>query len=89
MSDSTVADLLSLVERTPWLAVDIAGRRFFAPQAPRFAAPERPWPAPVQRGLDLLGVRELYEHQVRAVDLIRAGSHVVVATPTWLPARIR
>jgi len=82
MSEASVAELLAKVEATPWLAVDIAGRRFFPPQAPRFAVPERPWPAPVQRGLDLLGVRELYEHQVRAVDLIRAGSHVVVATPT-------
>lgn len=82
MSEASVADLLATVEQTPWLAVDIAGRRFFPAQAPRFAIPERLWPPPVQRGLELLGVRELYEHQVRAIDLIRSGNHVVVATPT-------
>jgi Distinct helicase family with a unique C-terminal domain including a metal-binding cysteine cluster len=43
---------------------------------------ERSWPGQVQRGLDLLGVRELYAHQCQAVDLIRSGRHVVVATPT-------
>jgi len=82
MSEATVSDFLALVDRTPWLAVDIAGRRFFPGQAPRFGTPARAWPSPVQRGLDLLGVRELYAHQCQAVDLIRAGRHVVVATPT-------
>jgi DEAD/DEAH box helicase domain-containing protein len=82
MIEATVADLLALVEETSWLAMNIAGRRFFPGQAPRFGTPERSWPGPVQRGLDLLGVRELYAHQCQAVALIRSGRHVVVATPT-------
>jgi len=82
MTEPTVADLLALVEETPWLAMNIAGRRFFPEQGPQFGTPERSWSGPVQRGLDLLGVRKLYEHQCRAVDLVRAGRHVVVATPT-------
>lgn len=82
MNEAAVADLLALVEETSWLAMNIAGRRFFPGQAPRFGTLERPWPGPVQRGLDLLGVRELYAHQCQAVDLIRSGRHVVVATPT-------
>ena len=82
MNEATVADLLAKVEDTPWLAANIAGRRFFPGQAPRFGVPGRSWPGPVRRGLELLGVQELYEHQARAVDLIRSGKHVVVATPT-------
>lgn len=82
MSEATVADLLGLVEETSWLATDLAGRRFFPAQAARFATPTRPWPGPLRRGLDLMGVGELYEHQVRATDLVRSGRHVVVATPT-------
>ena len=82
MTEPSVADLLTLVEETSWLAMNIAGRRFFPGQAPRFGTLQRPWPGPVQRGLDLLGVRELYAHQCQAVDLIRSGRHVVVATPT-------
>lgn len=82
MSEASVAEFLARLERTAWLAVDVAGTRFFPAQAARFRAPARPWFGPVRRGLDLLGVRELYEHQALAVDLIRSGRHVVVATPT-------
>lgn len=77
-----VGAFLRQVEDTPWLAADIAGRRFFPARSPRFAAPADPWSAPVRRALELLGVAELYAHQAQAVDLIRAGRHVVVATPT-------
>ena len=82
MPESTVADLLDVVERTPWLSLDIAGRRFMPGREPCFDAPTRPWPGPVRRSLDLLGVRDLYEHQVRATDLVRSGQNTVVATPT-------
>lgn len=82
MSEAAVADLLAQVERTPWLAMDIAGRRFFPGREPRFGVPACPWSASIRRGLDLLGVRELYAHQAQAVDLVRAGRHAVVATPT-------
>jgi DEAD/DEAH box helicase domain-containing protein len=82
VSESTVTDLLDVVERTPWLSLDITGRRFFPGCEPRFAAPARSWPGPVRRGLELLGVRDLYEHQVRATDLVRSGQNTVVATPT-------
>ena len=77
-----VGEFLRLVEATPWLASCIAGRRFFPGVSARFAAPAAPWPGPVRRALDLLGVRELYAHQAQAVDLIRVGRNVVVATPT-------
>lgn len=82
MSEASVAEFLARLERTAWLAANVAGRRFFPAQAARFGVPARPWPGPVRRSLDLLGVRELYEHQALAVDLIRSGRHVVVATPT-------
>lgn len=77
-----VGAFLRQVEDTPWLAASIAGRRFFPARSPRFAAPAEPWSGPVRRALELLGVAELYVHQAQAVDLIRAGRHVVVATPT-------
>ncbi|NLW80250.1 MAG: DEAD/DEAH box helicase [Desulfovibrionales bacterium] len=80
--DTGVRAFLRLVEETPWLATCLAGRRFFPAQSPRFSTPAKPWPGPVQRALDLLGVRALYAHQALAVDLARAGRHVVVATPT-------
>lgn len=77
-----VADFLRHVDETPWLASCITGRRSYPAQTACFAAPAAPWSAPVRRALGLLGVTELYAHQARAVDQIRSGRHVVVATPT-------
>jgi len=82
MSEASVADLLARVEKTPWLALDVTGRQYFPGREARFGRPSRDWPAPVRRALDLLGVGELYEHQVRATDLVRQGRHTVVSTPT-------
>lgn len=82
MDNASVRDLLAMVERTTWLKQAIVGRRVFPEQQARHGVPERPWPGSLRRGLDLMGVRELYEHQCLAVDLIRAGRNVVVGTPT-------
>ena len=52
---------------------------------PRAALPE-PFPEDlpeiVRQRLGLVGVTGLYEHQRRALDLVRSGSNVVVATGT-------
>lgn len=80
--DEGVGAFLRHVEETPWLAASIAGRRYFPARTARFGEPATPWPAPLCRALDLFGIRELYAHQVQALDLIRSGRHVVVATPT-------
>ncbi len=41
-----------------------------------------PLPAPIRDVLAAQGIERLYRHQARAVDLARAGSHVVIATGT-------
>ena len=46
------------------------------------AFPERPLPEKVTDILGLQGITALYGHQAKAIDLVRAGRHVVVATPT-------
>ncbi len=42
----------------------------------------RPWPREIRQLLDLTGIKKFYSHQAKAMDLIRAGANVVVATPT-------
>ncbi len=49
---------------------------------PYFKKPEKPWPKEFNDILQSAGVRDLYNHQVAAVDFIRSGRHLVVATPT-------
>jgi DEAD/DEAH box helicase domain-containing protein len=41
-----------------------------------------PWPEPLARALEGLGVEQLYSHQAEAVTAVRAGQDVLVATPT-------
>ncbi|ETR68519.1 MAG: DEAD/DEAH box helicase [Candidatus Magnetoglobus multicellularis str. Araruama] len=41
-----------------------------------------PLPSEIQSILDELGIKQLYQHQAQAIDHIRAGHHVVCATPT-------
>ena len=40
------------------------------------------WPPEIINALRSLGIRALYRHQARAIDLIRNMQHVIVATPT-------
>jgi DEAD/DEAH box helicase domain-containing protein len=49
---------------------------------PYFKQPETPWPKEIRHIMKSVGVRDLYSHQIDAVDLIRSGRHLVVATPT-------
>jgi DEAD/DEAH box helicase domain-containing protein len=44
--------------------------------------PQIPWSKNVQHIITSAGIDDLYKHQVEAIDLIRSGRHVVVATPT-------
>jgi DEAD/DEAH box helicase domain-containing protein len=44
--------------------------------------PEKPWPQIIDRMIQSAGIRDLYRHQSDAIDFIRSGRHLVVATPT-------
>jgi len=48
----------------------------------RMAKPENPWPKKIDRMIQSAGIRDLYRHQADAIDFIRSGRHLVVATPT-------
>jgi DEAD/DEAH box helicase domain-containing protein len=40
------------------------------------------WSPRIHQALKARGIRKLYRHQVQAIELIQAGRHVIVATPT-------
>ena len=46
------------------------------------AEPEKPWPKAIRELMAASGVSRLYGHQAEAVNRVRSGKHVVVATPT-------
>jgi DEAD/DEAH box helicase domain-containing protein len=51
-------------------------------QPAHLSQPKLPLPEEIRHIITCQGIRDLYRHQADAVDLIRSGRHVVVATPT-------
>lgn len=49
---------------------------------PILSKPGKPWPEQIKYIIKSAGIHDLYQHQADAVDLIRSGRHLVVATPT-------
>jgi DEAD/DEAH box helicase domain-containing protein len=47
-----------------------------------WADPQEPWPDSIRVVLESAGIKKLYRHQANAIDFIRNGRHVIVATPT-------
>jgi DEAD/DEAH box helicase domain-containing protein len=47
-----------------------------------WAEPQKPWPEPIRAVLKSAGIDHLYRHQAQAIDRIRSGRHVIIATPT-------
>ncbi len=60
----------------------VAYATLLPPSPASHAAPEQPWPAPIPEILQSTGIDRLYAHQAKAIDAVREGCHVVVATPT-------
>ena len=56
--------------------------RKLPPKAPTFAETERPVPNEVERALRAGGIDRFFLHQARAIDLLRSGTHTVIATGT-------
>jgi DEAD/DEAH box helicase domain-containing protein len=52
------------------------------PRPARYAEPAAPLPPALSHALQARGIRRLYEHQARALDLARGGAHVTLVTPT-------
>ncbi len=60
----------------------IVHTRYLPAREPRYRTLARPIKRPLARALHALGIRRLYTHQARAIDIARDGKHVVVATGT-------
>lgn len=56
--------------------------RAFDPSDTLFGETRNPWPEPIRRLLEAMGIGHLYAHQVQTIDRVRAGIHTVAATRT-------
>ena len=80
--DTSIAEYVAALLDSERLGPQVAHHRFIEGAEARLADPRRPWPPALQSALSLLGIERLYTHQAEATNRIRAGQHVVAATPT-------
>jgi DEAD/DEAH box helicase domain-containing protein len=80
--ESLIGEYIQALKNAPRLGSQVAFHEILPATRAKFAKPKKPWPATVSRILADIDIKKIYSHQAAAVDLIRAGRHVVVATPT-------
>ncbi|MFV0420996.1 DEAD/DEAH box helicase [Oleidesulfovibrio sp.] len=78
----TVAEYIDALKASDRLGSFVTCHKVLQSKQARTAPVTRPWPRAVQGILEHAGITALYAHQALATDHIRAGRHVVVATPT-------
>jgi DEAD/DEAH box helicase domain-containing protein len=79
---SAVAEYIAALLASERLGRQVCHHRLVPGREAGFAEPRRPWPGAIREALAARGITALYSHQALAADLVRAGRHVVVATPT-------
>ncbi len=80
--DDIIAGYVTALKESTRLGSQVVCHRVLPEAQAHYAPNRRPWPAALRDVLSMQGIDDLYAHQALATDMIRAGRHVVVATPT-------
>ena len=80
MKPVDISSFPAQVRRMPWYRDQIVHQGDTAARPPRFQALDPILPAALQGALSDLGVQGLYAHQAEAIDALRRGENVIVAT---------
>ena len=73
---------IETLKRHRYYAPQVVYHKPFPPQTGDFSRPGKGFPPALARALEKMGVRRLYSHQVAAIENVRGGKNVVIATPT-------
>jgi len=76
-----VADVVSFLHKNPDYRKRVVHIETTEPERPRYGTLDTPLPEAITAYLDKNGI-QLYSHQCAAINLIRAGYHVIITTPT-------
>ena len=79
---SKISEFLQSLLNSQRLGSQVAYHQALPATPAQWAKPIRPWPSAIEAILGPAGIKRLYRHQAQAIDLIRNGRHVMVATPT-------
>ncbi|MGV1099617.1 DEAD/DEAH box helicase [Thiovibrio sp. JS02] len=80
--DGSVAEYLLSLKSSPRFGRQVVHHHQAAARKARYGEPESAWSFELAEALVALGIGRLYSHQAKAIDLVRQGRHVMVATPT-------
>ena len=81
-NESKITPFLKSLLNSERLGSQVVFQKILPAKTPAWAEPQRPWPDAIQSVLRSTGIDNLYRHQAKAIDFIRNGHHVIVATPT-------
>ena len=77
-----ISEYIAALKASETLGPQVTCHTVFPGAPARYAQTARPLPRAVLGVLETLSIPGLYAHQALAVDALRAGEHVIVATPT-------
>jgi len=79
---TSMRKFLDHLKRHRFYAPQVVYHRPIPPEAARWVSFGNKLPAPLSAALEKLGVGSLYSHQAAAIEKVREGKNIVVATPT-------
>jgi DEAD/DEAH box helicase domain-containing protein len=79
---TALAAFLQALRTSPFFAPQVVYQQTIPGSGAEYADPAPPWPGEIDAVLVAARIERLYAHQVKAMDLVRAGRHTVLATPT-------
>ena len=82
VTDSKIGEFLKALSNSRRLGSQVVYQHNLPAKPADWAEPTHPWPEAIRAMLKSAGIKNLYRHQAQAIDLIRSGRHVIVATPT-------
>jgi DEAD/DEAH box helicase domain-containing protein len=81
-SKSNVAEYLQSLVKSRRLDAQVVFQTVLPKSPARWSESISQYPRAIQEALRAAGIRRLYQHQSQAIDKIRRGGNVIVATPT-------
>jgi DEAD/DEAH box helicase domain-containing protein len=75
-------EFIESLKRHRYYAPQVVYHQPFPPEQARFSRLGKEFPPALTRALEKMGIRNLYSHQALAIEKVRQGKNVVIATPT-------
>lgn len=82
MKSTDISAYIRALSSSPKFGPQVVFHKVLEPSPPAYHDAQDPVHSEIGRALKKLGITRLYSHQIEALELIRQGKDVVVATPT-------